>query len=145
RSGFPNAYAKWESKATAVVNAVSGGAGLAVNTVGQCATPGQPGQVTAGGWTIPVAGAKIGSLFGENRGNHRHAGVDLIVPKRTKVVSVADGIVIRAICDAGINCDRDGSSSTPGCGWYVDIRHAGGIISRYCHMVARPLVALGQH
>ncbi len=68
-----------------------------------------------------------------------------MVAKHTAIVSIADGTVIRAVCDAGVNCDRDGSPSTPGCGWYVDIRHAGGIISRYCHQVVRPLVAVGQH
>jgi murein DD-endopeptidase MepM/ murein hydrolase activator NlpD len=28
-------------------------------------------------------------------------------------------------------------------GWYVDIRHAGGLITRYCHQVRRPIVIVG--
>jgi murein DD-endopeptidase MepM/ murein hydrolase activator NlpD len=31
-----------------------------------------------------------------------------------------------------------------GCGWYVDILHANGVITRYCHMVRRPDVVPGQ-
>jgi murein DD-endopeptidase MepM/ murein hydrolase activator NlpD len=38
----------------------------------------------------------------------------------------------------------DGSSDTRGCGWYVDIWHAGGLMTRYCHMVQRPNVSAGQ-
>jgi murein DD-endopeptidase MepM/ murein hydrolase activator NlpD len=41
-------------------------------------------------------------------------------------------------------CDRDGNPSTPGCGWYVDILHAGEVYTRYCHMVRRPDVSEGQ-
>ena len=32
-----------------------------------------------------------------------------------------------------------------GCGWYVDILHAGNVITRYCHMVSRPIVRVGQY
>lgn len=31
-----------------------------------------------------------------------------------------------------------------GCGWYVDLRHPGNIVTRYCHMGSRPLVTQGQ-
>jgi len=41
-------------------------------------------------------------------------------------------------------CDRDGSRQIAGCGWYVDITHAGGVITRYCHMGQRPFVEQGR-
>jgi murein DD-endopeptidase MepM/ murein hydrolase activator NlpD len=40
-------------------------------------------------------------------------------------------------------CDRDGSPQVLGCGWYVDILHPGAYVTRYCHMVSRPLVNVG--
>jgi murein DD-endopeptidase MepM/ murein hydrolase activator NlpD len=30
-------------------------------------------------------------------------------------------------------------------GWYVDITHAGGIVTRYCHQLVQPYVHIGQH
>jgi murein DD-endopeptidase MepM/ murein hydrolase activator NlpD len=38
----------------------------------------------------------------------------------------------------------DGSPSLTGCGWYVEILHADGYVTRYCHMVRRPSVSVGQ-
>ena len=34
--------------------------------------------------------------------------------------------------------------SQPGCGWYVDILHAAGVVTRYCHQLRRPMVHEGQ-
>jgi len=142
RSGFPNAYAKHEPKAAALVNATSGGAAQAGPTPGVCAAA---DQVTAGGWTTPVHGT-VGSGF-RTSDRPTHQGVDLIVPKRTAILAAASGTVIKAICDPSTakarGCDVDGSSGTPGCGWYVDIAHAEGVITRYCHMIVAPLVSAG--
>lgn len=150
RSAFPGAYAKHETDATAVVDALTGDHTVQlVNSVGQCA---QPGQVTAGGWTQPVL-AKIGSPYGP-RGGRLHAGVDLMAPKHTPIRAAADGTVVEAHCDAATaavwSCDKDGqvvngTGVTPGCGWMVDIRHADGVETRYCHMVVAPLVHVGDH
>ncbi len=143
-SAFPHAYAKHEPAATRLVNAVTGGAGNAATVAGQCA---QPGQVTAGGWTIPVVGAVVGSPFGP-RGGRLHAGVDLIIGKHHKIVAASAGTVVYADCQPSTRthggCDRDGSPSVPGCGWYVDLKHADNVYTRYCHMVSRPLVTVGQ-
>ncbi|MEU7872579.1 M23 family metallopeptidase [Dactylosporangium sp. NPDC049140] len=49
------------------------------------------------------------------------------------------------ITPASHGCDRDGSPATPGCGWYVQIRHDHDILTRYCHMLRRPDVVIGQH
>ncbi len=32
-----------------------------------------------------------------------------------------------------------------GCGWYTEVQHADDIITRYCHMLNRPPVEVGQH
>src|SRR5262249_21486108 len=139
---YPSAYAKHEAKAAALVDQVTGGAAQSGTQVGQCATP---GEVTAGGWVQPVPGTVI-SPFGP-RGGRLHAGVDLTAPRRTVIRAAAAGTVIKAVCAASTararGCDVDGSPDTPGCGWYVDIRHADGVITRYCHMVVRPLVSAG--
>lgn len=143
RSAFPNAYAKHEQKAAVLVGAVTGGADQAADRQGQCAAP---DQVTAGGWVRPVPGEVV-SPFGQRAGR-LHAGVDLDARMRTPIKAASAGTVIRALCDAATQaargCDVDGSTSTPGCGWYAEVAHADGVITRYCHMVVRPLVAVGQ-
>jgi murein DD-endopeptidase MepM/ murein hydrolase activator NlpD len=143
RSAFPNAYAKHEAKAAALVGAVSGGADKAAVQPGQCAAP---DEVTAGGWVRPVPGEVV-SPFGP-RGGKLHAGVDLDARKRTPIKAATAGTVIVARCDGSTAavrpCDQDGSPSVPGCGWFVDLQHADGIITRYCHMIVRPIVAVGQ-
>jgi murein DD-endopeptidase MepM/ murein hydrolase activator NlpD len=149
KSAFPNAYAKHEPAATKVVNAVSGGAGFGDATlVGQCA---QLGKVTAGGWTVPVVGAEVGEGLGADRGDHRHAGVDLIIGRHHPIVAASDGVVVVVKCQASVRksgaqwgCDRDGSPQIKGCGWYVDVKHAGGVYTRYCHMQSQPIVTVGQ-
>jgi Peptidase family M23 len=40
--------------------------------------------------------------------------------------------------------DVDGNRTLSGCGWYAEIQHAGGWVTRYCHMVRRPSVTVGQ-
>lgn len=143
RSAFPNAYAKHEQKAAALVGAVTGGADQAAEQQGQCAAP---DQVTAGGWVRPVPGEVV-SPFGQRAGR-LHAGVDLDARRRTPIKAASAGTVIRALCDASTlaarGCDVDGSTSTPGCGWYAEVAHADGVITRYCHMIVRPIVAVGQ-
>lgn len=148
RSAYPGAYAKHEADATAVVDVITGDHTVrVVNAAGQCQ---KAGQVTAGGWTQPVPGSVV-SAYGQ-RGGRLHAGVDLAAAKRTAIKAAAGGVVVQAHCDASTakawGCDRDGKvvnggGVTPGCGWMVDIRHAGGVITRYCHMVVAPLVKVG--
>lgn len=143
RSAFPSAYAKHEQKAAALVDAISGGVANS-GTTDQCATG---AEVTASGWTNPVA-AKLGSRF-RTAERPTHNGVDLMAPKGTPIRAASAGTVIRAVCDPGTadtvgTCDKDGWPTARGCGWYVDLKHAAGAITRYCHMASKPLVAVGQ-
>ncbi len=150
RSAFPGAYAKWEKSAEKLVAHVTGLPGLAQLGAGppgaECgnhaAAEANP-TASAGGWVNPV-NAKVGGPFGEWRGDHMHAGVDLIASRHTPIYSAAAGTVIRVKCNSSNgNCDRDGSPSVRGCGWYAEVRHAGNMVTRYCHMVSRPRVEVG--
>jgi murein DD-endopeptidase MepM/ murein hydrolase activator NlpD len=142
RSAYPDSYAKWEPDATQLVGVLSGiTAGL-----GGCAS-----TISAQGWTQPVHG-KVGSGF-RTPDRPTHDGVDLIVGKGTPIHAASAGSVSRVRCNAidtrtGGNwgCDRDGDPNlTAGCGWYVDIDHPGGIVTRYCHQLVQPYVHVGQH
>jgi murein DD-endopeptidase MepM/ murein hydrolase activator NlpD len=141
-SAYPDAYAKWEAEATRLVSMLSGvTAGL-----GACAA-----TISAQGWTQPVHGT-VGSGF-HTADRPGHDGVDLIVDKGTPIHAASDGTVSRVRCNAidmrtggDWGCDRDGDPNhTQGCGWYIDIDHAGGIVTRYCHQLVQPYVHVGQH
>lgn len=146
-SAYPNAYAKHEPLASRTIDALTGGASRAigVNLVLTCAAP---GDITASGWTIPLKGPVNSGFRTASRPSHN--GVDIGVPKGTPIHAVSAGWVIVAVCNAHLggssySCDRDGSVSVQGCGWYVDILHASNLITRYCHQMARPLVRPGQY
>ncbi|TQS41651.1 M23 family metallopeptidase [Cryptosporangium phraense] len=143
-SAFPERYARWESFATLLVNRLTkGAANGVVATQGdpiRCATP---GQITGAGWTVPALG-QVGSGF-RPPDRPSHQGVDIIVPRFTVIHAASAGIVITSKCNASTgNCDVDGGISVKGCGWYVEIAHTSGLTTRYCHMVERPLVQVGQ-
>ncbi|MER7276636.1 M23 family metallopeptidase [Dactylosporangium sp. NPDC000244] len=137
RSAYPDAYAIWEPDATTIVEHVTG--------LAACTT-----TVAGSGWTQPVH-AHIGSGF-RTTDRPGHDGVDLITDRGTPIHAAAAGTVSRVRCNATDTrtgqpwgCDRDGDPTlTRGCGWYVDIDHPGGIVTRYCHMQTRAAVAEGQ-
>lgn len=142
-SAYPNAYEKHEPAAAKLVDAVSGGAAntpASAKTVGECAA--HTDLVASSGWVRPVS-APIGDGWHTRGGEHQ--GVDLIANRGTPIRAAASGTVIHMECDRterGYDCSHDGSPGDwpGGCGWYVDIRHAGNVITRYCHMLRRPLV-----
>src|SRR5690606_2591136 len=77
-----------------------------------------------------------------------HYGIDTTDARGTVVRAAADGTVVLVACNASLNgasysCDVDGSPAVQGCGWYLDILHAGGVVTRYCHLLTRPEVAVG--
>ncbi len=108
------------------------------------------GQATAlnpgGTWTLPLAAGtyKVGSGFGP-RGGRLHAGVDLTAAKTVPIYAASGGRITTVVCNSGNgNCDIDGGTGVGGCGWYVEIAHANNITTRYCHMLRRPVVQVGQ-
>jgi len=146
-SAYPDAYAKHEPRATTIVDVLTGGAGRAAGPVLalRCAAG---GEIAASGWTLPAQGPVVSGYRTASRPGHN--GVDIAVAKHTPIRSTAAGVVLVATCNAhvgsrGYSCDRDGGIWVQGCGWYVDILHAGSIITRYCHLSERPFVAVGQY
>jgi murein DD-endopeptidase MepM/ murein hydrolase activator NlpD len=141
-SAYPDAYAKWEGPAAELVTAIAETAGLPTDGLAGCGA--------VGPWTQPVL-APVGSAF---RSSDRpgHDGVDLSAPRGTVIRAASAGTVRTVRCnavyaDSGAEwgCHRDGDPiRTRGCGWYVDIDHAGGLLTRYCHMDKPPMVAVGQ-
>jgi murein DD-endopeptidase MepM/ murein hydrolase activator NlpD len=126
---------KWERDAISVVAAVSG---LAETVLAACGA--------AGTWTQPVHGPIVSGYRTRDRPTHQ--GVDIGVPRGTVVRVASAGTVARVRCNiepAWWGCDRDGHPTlVRGCGWYIDITHSAGIITRYCHLAAQPLVHEGQ-
>ncbi|NUT37743.1 MAG: M23 family metallopeptidase [Hamadaea sp.] len=95
-----------------------------------------------GAWTQPVRAPVVSGFRTASRPGHD--GVDLGAARYTPIRAAAAGTVLVARCDASTgDCDRDGSPSTPGCGWFLDIRHPGDVITRYCHLASRPAVGAG--
>ncbi|MEV8504512.1 M23 family metallopeptidase [Actinoplanes sp. NPDC051475] len=135
RSGLPTAYAKWEADATMLVTRLAGTAGVPQ----PCTAVAIGGQ----GWVKPVDAPIVsGFRTGQRPG---HDGVDLGAARGTRIVAASAGTVSRVRCNVGAgSCDVDGHPGLGGCGWYVDITHPAGVITRYCHMLTRPLVREGQ-
>jgi murein DD-endopeptidase MepM/ murein hydrolase activator NlpD len=83
--------------------------------------PGAAGPIRRGSGSFiwPVNGPITGS-FGENRGDHMHAGIDISAPTGTAIRAVASGTVALA-------------GWTGGYGQYTCIQHGGGLSSCYAH------------
>lgn len=146
RSAYPDAYAKHEPRAATIVDILTGGAGRAVGSVLtlRCTSA---GEIAASGWTVPVRGTVTSGFRTADRPGHN--GVDIAVPRNTPVLAATAGVVIVATCNAHTggrpySCDRDGGAGVQGCGWYVDILHAGSVSTRYCHLEQGPFVRVGQ-
>jgi murein DD-endopeptidase MepM/ murein hydrolase activator NlpD len=145
RSAYPDAYAKHEPVATQVVNVLAHGAANAVGN-SLAMTCASAGQIAASGWTVPVK-AMVGSGFRTPQ-RPTHQGVDLIIGRYTPIHAAAAGVVSVVKCDetftGKLDCNHDGYPGKGGCGWMVEIQHAGNVMTRYCHMVVRPFVKVGQ-
>lgn len=146
-SAFPDAYAKHEELAGRIVDALAGGAARTVEIAGKAVCDAAAGaRIAASGWTAPLPGGIVSGFRTAERPSHN--GVDLAADKRTPIHAASAGRVLVARCDpdhAGRrDCDRDGWPDKGGCGWFVDILHSSGYITRYCHMIQRPEVVPGQ-
>lgn len=130
RSGYPDAYAQWTADAVALVAALGG-------------------TVADGAWTQPVHAPVVSGFRTPERPDHQ--GTDLGAARNTIIVAASSGTVSTVACNAyhrhtgeAWGCDRDGDPQlTVGCGWYVDITHAGNVVTRYCHMQTGPWVEVG--
>jgi murein DD-endopeptidase MepM/ murein hydrolase activator NlpD len=135
RSAYPDAYAKWEPDAVALVQTLTGISG----TGDGCAV-----TVSAEGWTAPVRGP-VGSGF-RTADRPGHVKGTPVRAAAAGIVSVVRCNAVDAATGADYGCDRDGDPvRVRGCGWYVDLTHAGNVITRYCHQLTRPAVRPGQH
>ncbi|MEU1839812.1 M23 family metallopeptidase [Micromonospora chersina] len=146
-SAFPDAYAKHEDLAGRIVDALAGGAARTVEIAGKAVCDAAAGaRIAASGWTAPLPGGVVSGFRTTERPSHN--GVDLAADKRSEIHAASAGRVLVARCDPDHSgkrdCDRDGWPGKGGCGWFVDILHAGGYITRYCHMIERPRVVPGQ-
>jgi murein DD-endopeptidase MepM/ murein hydrolase activator NlpD len=146
-SAFPDAYAKHEELAGRIVDALAGGAARTAQIAGRAVCDAARGaRIAASGWTAPLPGGIVSGFRTAARPSHN--GVDLAAGKRTPIHAVSAGRVLVARCDPDHSgrpdCDRDGWPGKGGCGWFVDILHAGGYVSRYCHLIERPRVVPGQ-
>ncbi|MGY0005469.1 M23 family metallopeptidase [Micromonospora sp. I033] len=146
-SAFPDAYAKHEELAGRIVDTLAGGAARTVEIAGKAVCDAAAGaRIAASGWTAPLPGGVVSGFRTAERPSHN--GVDLAADKRTPIHAASAGRVLVARCDPDRSgqrdCDRDGWPGKGGCGWFVDVLHAGGYITRYCHMIERPKVVPGQ-
>ena len=99
--------------------------------------------VVAGAWMLPVTAGLISGF--RTVGRPAHDGIDLSATRNTPIRAVAAGTVIRVVCNVSRgSCDVDGSPALSGCGWYVEVQHEGNLVTRYCHLIRRPAVAVGQ-
>ncbi|MGH3680340.1 MAG: M23 family metallopeptidase, partial [Natronosporangium sp.] len=141
RSADGSLYADDEKPARRLVAALTG---LDSARLAGCAAA----SVGPQGWTQPARGP-ITSPYGPRGEDDFHSGTDIGVPKGTKVHAAAAGKVTTAECNAHrdgapYSCDIDGSPWVKGCGWYIDLTHPGGVLTRYCHLLSRPYVSVGQ-
>lgn len=139
RSAYPDAYAKHRDTAIAIVQGIT--ARIECDRAADSV-------ISAEGWTHPLPGHSVTSGFRTSE-RPAHQGVDLPAEAGTPIRAAGPGEVVKVRCNAyapdgrAHSCDVDGSPQISGCGWYVEIAHPDGTLTRYCHMRAEPPVDVG--
>ena len=95
-------------------------------------------------WVAPVNAP----MWGGFKEPAYHHGVDLGAARFVPIRAASSGTVVVRACNASLDgeeysCDIDGSPQVQGCGWYIDIAHDDGVVTRYCHMAFAPMVKVG--
>ncbi|MEU9415932.1 M23 family metallopeptidase [Streptomyces sp. NPDC048272] len=97
RSGFPDAYAKWEQSAGELV-VKSWGNAVLTTTSGCDPAQSAVGKGT-GAWALPVENSRITTPYKAGGGmwsSGSHTGVDFSVPTGTRIQAVGTGTVVKA-------------------------------------------------
>ncbi|WP_194420549.1 VCBS repeat domain-containing M23 family metallopeptidase [Microbacterium abyssi] len=105
---------------------------LLVGVISPSLIPGEPAAAATNGQMVYPASGSIESKVGDGcRSNHRdHDGVDISGQGGTPILAAYDGVIKTR-------------ASNSGYGYYVDIQHAAGYVTRYAHMAAQASVAPG--
>jgi murein DD-endopeptidase MepM/ murein hydrolase activator NlpD len=132
RSALPGAYTRHEPQATRIVAALS---------ALDC------GHISPAGWTRPVPGQIVSGF--RTAARPTHYGIDFTDGRGTTVRAAAAGTITLVTCQATLggapySCDVDGGPEVSGCGWLLNVLHPGGAVTRYCHLLTRPTVNVGQ-
>lgn len=130
-SAYPDAYAKHENPARRAAELIADGI-----------------DCGSGEWVHPAPGAPVVSAWRTDT-RPTHNGTDLGAARGSAILAASAGEVVTVVCNAHTaagdprSCDVDGSPEVLGCGWYVEIAHTEGLLTRYCHMGQRPSVNVG--
>jgi TP901 family phage tail tape measure protein len=144
RSAYPDAYARWQQMATALLGKGSTtgfGAGINMAQYMNGGNGAGVSQLMPGGWYRPTKGGKVTSEYGMryhpiDKEWRLHGGIDLGVPVGTPVFAAHAGMVSRASWEKSR-------------GNFTKIDHGGGIQTGYAHqskMLVKPeqMVKAGQ-
>ncbi|MFI6283008.1 M23 family metallopeptidase [Streptomyces sp. NPDC050988] len=100
RSGFPDAYAKWEKAAGELVVKSWGKKAVLSTTSGCDAVENAANSSDAkGGWSLPVENSRVSTPYKAGGGmwsSGYHTGVDFPVPTGTRIQAVGTGTVVEA-------------------------------------------------
>lgn len=102
RSGFPDAYAKWEKAAGELV-VKHWGKKAVLSTTSGCATVRNAGDTTGAGgngaWALPVENSRVSTPYRAGGGmwsSGSHTGIDFPVATGTRLQAVGTGTVVEA-------------------------------------------------
>ncbi|MET8816163.1 M23 family metallopeptidase [Streptomyces sp. NPDC004549] len=100
RSGFPDAYAKWEKTAGELV-VKSWGKGAVISSTSGCDAVENAANASdaRGGWVLPVENSRVTTPYKAGGGmwsSGSHTGIDFPVTTGTRVQSVGTGTVVEA-------------------------------------------------